>query len=34
MLNFAQNYGEFVTITIENMSEEHHNIENGSPRPI
>src|SRR5574344_1532408 len=29
MLNFAQNYGEFVTITIENMSEEHHNIENG-----
>jgi DAK2 domain fusion protein YloV len=35
MLNFAQNYGEFVTITIENMSEEHHNIENGlTPRPI
>ena len=29
MLNYAQNYGEFVTITIENMSEEHHNIEQG-----
>jgi dihydroxyacetone kinase-like predicted kinase len=29
MLNYAQNYGEFVTITIENMSEEHHNIEHG-----
>ena len=29
MLNYAQNFGEFVTITIENMSEEHHNIENG-----
>jgi dihydroxyacetone kinase-like predicted kinase len=23
MLNYAQNYGEFLTITIENMSEEH-----------
>ena len=30
MLNYAQNYGEFLTITIENMSEEHHNIQNGS----
>ena len=30
MLNYAQNYGEFLTITIENMSEEHHNIENGA----
>ena len=29
MLNYAQNYGEFLTITIENMSEEHHNIERG-----
>ena len=29
MLNYAQNYGEFLTITIENMSEEHHNIEHG-----
>lgn len=29
MLNYAQNYGEFLNITIENMSEEHHNIENG-----
>jgi len=29
MLNFAQNYGEFVTLTIENMSEEHKNIQNG-----
>lgn len=29
ILNYAQNYGEFLTITIENMSEEHHNIENG-----
>lgn len=29
MLNFAQNYGEFVTLSIENMSEEHHNIEEG-----
>jgi uncharacterized protein len=30
MLNYAQNYGEFLTLTIENMSEEHHNIENGT----
>jgi dihydroxyacetone kinase-like predicted kinase len=30
MLNYAQNYGEFLTITIENMSEEHHNIEHGN----
>ncbi len=29
MLNYAQNYGEFLTLTIENMSEEHHNIEHG-----
>ena len=29
MLNYAQQFGEFVSITIENMSEEHHNIENG-----
>ncbi len=29
MLNYAQNYGEFVTITIENMSEEHDNISHG-----
>lgn len=29
MLNYAQQYGEFLTITIENMSEEHHNIEHG-----
>jgi DAK2 domain fusion protein YloV len=30
MLNYAQNYGEFVTITIENMSEEHDNIQHGA----
>lgn len=29
MLNYAQNYGEFVTIVIENMSEEHRNIQEG-----
>jgi len=29
MLNYAQNYGEFLSVTIENMSEEHHNIEHG-----
>lgn len=29
MLNYAQNYGEFVSITIENMSEEHDNISHG-----
>lgn len=29
VLNYAQNYGEFVSITIENMSEEHKNIVNG-----
>ena len=29
MLNYAQQFGEFVSITIENMSEEHHNIEHG-----
>ena len=29
MLNYAQNYGEFLTITIENMSEEHENIAHG-----
>ncbi len=29
MLNYAQNYGEFVTIVIENMSEEHDNISHG-----
>lgn len=29
MLNYGQQFGEFVSITIENMSEEHHNIENG-----
>ncbi len=29
MLNYAQNYGEFVSITIENMSEEHNNIQAG-----
>jgi uncharacterized protein len=29
MLNYAQNYGEFLTITIENMSEEHNNISHG-----
>lgn len=29
MLNYAQNYGEFLTITIENMSEEHENISHG-----
>jgi uncharacterized protein len=30
MLNYAQNYGEFLTITIENMSEEHENISHGN----
>ena len=29
MLNYGQQFGEFVSITIENMSEEHHNIEHG-----
>lgn len=29
MLNYAQQFGEFVSITIENMSEEHHNIQHG-----
>ncbi|MCQ2742625.1 MAG: DAK2 domain-containing protein [Bacilli bacterium] len=29
MLNYAQQFGEFVTITIENMSEEHDNISKG-----
>ena len=29
MLNYAQQFGEFVSIAIENMSEEHHNIEHG-----
>lgn len=29
MLNYAQQFGEFVTITIENMSEEHNNITAG-----
>ncbi len=29
MLNYAQNFGEFLSITIENMSEEHHNISEG-----
>ena len=29
ILNYAQNYGEFVSITIENMSMEHDNISNG-----
>jgi DAK2 domain fusion protein YloV len=29
MLNYAQNYGEFVSITIENMFEEHDNIAHG-----
>lgn len=29
MLNYAQQFGEFVTITIENMSEEHDNISHG-----
>ena len=29
MLNYAQNFGEFVTIVIENMSEEHDNISHG-----
>ena len=29
MLNYAQQFGEFVTIVIENMSEEHKNIQHG-----
>lgn len=29
ILNYAQQYGEFLTVSIENMSEEHHNIEHG-----
>lgn len=29
ILNYAQQFGEFVTIIIENMSEEHSNIEKG-----
>jgi len=35
MLNYAQNFGEFLSIVIENMSEEHHNLEKGlSPTEI
>lgn len=30
MLNYAQNFGEFLTIVIENMSEEHNNISHGA----
>ena len=30
MLNYAQQFGEFVSITIENMSEEHNNIQHGA----
>ena len=29
MLNYAQQFGEFVTITIENMTEEHQNTKEG-----
>jgi len=29
MLNYAQQFGEFVTITIENMTEEHKNTKEG-----
>ncbi len=30
ILNFGQQYGEFLKIKIENMTEQHHNLENGA----
>ena len=30
ILNYAQKYGEFLKIKIENMTEQHHNLENGA----
>ena len=30
ILNFAQQYGEFLKLKIENMTEQHHNLENGA----
>ena len=29
VLTYAQNFGEFVTLKIENMTEQHNNLENG-----
>ena len=30
ILNYGQQYGEFLKIKIENMTEQHHNLENGA----
>ena len=30
VLNYAQQYGEFLKLKIENMTEQHHNLENGA----
>ena len=30
VLNYAQKYGEFLKIKIENMTEQHHSLENGA----
>ena len=30
ILNYAQQYGEFIKLKIENMTEQHHNLENGA----
>ena len=30
ILNYAQQFGEFLKIKIENMTEQHHNLENGA----
>jgi hypothetical protein len=30
ILNYAQQYGEFLKLKIENMTEQHHNLENGA----
>ena len=30
ILNYAQQYGEFIKLKIENMTEQHHNLESGA----
>ena len=30
ILNYAQQYGEFLKLKIENMTEQHHALENGA----
>ena len=30
ILNYAQQYGEFIKLKIENMTEQHHNLEHGA----